>query len=397
MPTPYEMRTPPQRYPLDKNDKLGLLIGTLLSGGLAAAGSRNTGESPWLRGVAGGVAGFGGGANHIQDNYSKMLDDYLKGEGMDFRNRQFGQQVKEYEESEKPTRESQGRWYDSMARNTDFDNQMAFDKMIQGRLNAEKDNRFNTKMNQLEMRKKKNEVVNSRLGKRDSEGRPWYQYTRDLETPEGTMAEVFDARKGTFGLSKPAGIGKPKIDPTLPASEASDLGTLKELQGTVGNIKKILLDDKGNLMRGDLLGPIEGRTQEQLSKLISNPDFIKLKHNTGQLRQVVYGLSGKAINENELKWLNEKILPSIENQDDNYLVNLNEFNDWLGRKSQTQTEAFGKAGYRNMDKFKEGASAGQPQSTTQTVPKESALQELFDLAQKGDPEALQYFRSKGIK
>ena len=141
MPTPYEMRTPPQRYPLDKNDKLGLLIGTLLSGGLAAAGSRNTGESPWLRGVAGGVAGFGGGANHIQDNYSKMLDDYLKGEGMDFRNRQFGQQVKEYEESEKPTRESQGRWYDSMARNTDFDNQMAFDKMIQERLNAKKNER----------------------------------------------------------------------------------------------------------------------------------------------------------------------------------------------------------------------------------------------------------------
>ena len=403
MPYPYGYFKPTGK------EQLGMLGGSALVGLLSALQPRQPGDaSPILKGIEGATAGYGGGYKAYQDMmgdaWGRNLNEQKFGQDvnqfdqqMGLNREKFGEEKRQYEESEKPTRQAQTGWYDAMSRNTDFDNQMAFDKMIQGRLNAEKDNRFNTKMNQLEMRKKKNEVVNSRLGKRDSEGRPWYQYTRDLETPEGTMAEVFDARKGTFGLSKPAGIGKPKIDPTLPASEASDLGTLKELQGTVGNIKKILLDDKGNLMRGDLLGPIEGRTQEQLSKLISNPDFIKLKHNTVQLRQVVYGLSGKAINENELKWLNEKILPSIENQDDNYLVNLNEFNDWLGRKSQTQTEAFGKAGYRNMDKFKEGASAGQPQSTTQTVPKESALQELFDLAQKGDPEALQYFRSKGIK
>ena len=162
MPMPYTMPTIPNRYPLDKNDKLGLLIGTLLSGGLAAAGSRNTGESPLLRGVAGATSGFGAGGKAINDSYSAMLDDYLKNEKMDFSNRQFGQQVREYEESEKPSQEAQARWYDAMSRNTDFDNQMAFDKMIQERLNGKKNERFNTRMNQMNMALKKNEVVNSR-------------------------------------------------------------------------------------------------------------------------------------------------------------------------------------------------------------------------------------------
>lgn len=116
MPTPYTMPPIPNRYPLDKNDKLGLLIGTLLSSGLAAAGSNNTGESPWLRGVAGATAGFGAGGKAINDSYSTMLDDYLKNEDMDFRNRQFDQQIREYEETDKPYKESQTRWNDALAR-----------------------------------------------------------------------------------------------------------------------------------------------------------------------------------------------------------------------------------------------------------------------------------------
>lgn len=181
MPGHYNMPVIPNRYPLDKNDKLGLLIGTILSGGLAAANSnRNMGENPLLRGIAGGVAGFDAGANQIQDSYSKMLDDYLKGEGMDFRNRQmtqeqqqfqdtlglnrekFGEEKRRFEESGKPYRESQMKWKDAMSKNYDFDNQMAFDKRIQEHLNAKKDERFNTRMNQLKIRKMKNEVVNSR-------------------------------------------------------------------------------------------------------------------------------------------------------------------------------------------------------------------------------------------
>lgn len=180
MPMPYTMPQIPNRYPLDKNDKLGLLIGTLLSSGLAAAGSNNTGESPWLRGVAGATAGFGAGGKAINDSYSAMLDDYLKNEAMNFRNRQmtqeqqqfqdtlglnrekFGEEKRQFEESEKPYRESQMKWNEAMSKNLNFDNQMAFDKMIQERLNKKKDERFDTRMQQLEMRKKKNDVVNSR-------------------------------------------------------------------------------------------------------------------------------------------------------------------------------------------------------------------------------------------
>lgn len=114
MPTPYMMPSVPNRYPIDRNDKIGLAIGALLSGGLAAASSGNTGENPILRAIAGGVTGLGAGGKHLNDSYSAMLDDYLKNDAMDFRNKQFGQQVREYEETDKPYKEAMTRYNESL-------------------------------------------------------------------------------------------------------------------------------------------------------------------------------------------------------------------------------------------------------------------------------------------
>ena len=61
---------------MDKNDKLGLLIGTILAGGMGAASGQGGGDSA-LRGAAGAAAGFGGGANQLEDNYSKMIKDAM--------------------------------------------------------------------------------------------------------------------------------------------------------------------------------------------------------------------------------------------------------------------------------------------------------------------------------
>lgn len=73
---PFDYNTIPKNY-LDKNDKIGLLIGTLLAGGMGAA-SGFKGENPLVRGIASASYGFGAGANALQDNYSKMINDAMR-------------------------------------------------------------------------------------------------------------------------------------------------------------------------------------------------------------------------------------------------------------------------------------------------------------------------------
>lgn len=106
MPMSYTMPTIPNRYPLDNNDKLGLLLGSLLSAGMGYAGNKNSGADPWANALAGGVAGFGMGGKAINDNYSAMLDDYLKQQNMDIRNKQLGQE-NQIIQSELPLRQAQ--------------------------------------------------------------------------------------------------------------------------------------------------------------------------------------------------------------------------------------------------------------------------------------------------
>ena len=76
MPVPYDWSKTPKTY-IDRNDKIGLLIGSILAGGMGAASGQGGGDSA-LRGVAGAAAGFGGGANQLEDNYSKMVSDAMK-------------------------------------------------------------------------------------------------------------------------------------------------------------------------------------------------------------------------------------------------------------------------------------------------------------------------------
>ena len=168
MPYPYGYFKPTGK------EQLGMLGGSALVGLLSALQPRQPGDaSPILKGIEGATAGYGGGYKAYQDMmgdaWGRNLNEQKFGQDvnqfdqqMGLNREKFGEEKRQYEESEKPTRQAQTGWYDAMSRNTDFDNQMAFDKMIQGRLNADKNERFDTKTKQLEMRKLKNEVVASR-------------------------------------------------------------------------------------------------------------------------------------------------------------------------------------------------------------------------------------------
>ncbi len=114
MPIPqYDWSQTPKTY-LDKNDRLGLLIGSILAGGMGAATGYGGGDSA-VRGIAGATAGFGGGANALEDNYSKMISDKVKRDQMQYeqnmQNDVFGLKKKEFEEASLPESKAKISWY----------------------------------------------------------------------------------------------------------------------------------------------------------------------------------------------------------------------------------------------------------------------------------------------
>ena len=113
MPVPYDWSKTPKTY-LDKNDKIGLLLGTILAGGMGAASGRGGGDSA-LRGVAGAAAGFGGGANQLEENYSRMIKEAMDRQQQEYQQNmltdKFGFEKQKYEETGKPESVARINWY----------------------------------------------------------------------------------------------------------------------------------------------------------------------------------------------------------------------------------------------------------------------------------------------
>lgn len=126
-------------------EQAALTIGSLLSGVLAASSGQSKGDAI-RKGIAGTMAGYGSG----YQNYQELMGDAF---GRDLQTKGYGQRIKEYEETEKP-------YTESLVRNRDFDNQMAFDEMISKKKNA----RYDKRKQQMEMALLKNKVVASRPG-----------------------------------------------------------------------------------------------------------------------------------------------------------------------------------------------------------------------------------------
>jgi hypothetical protein len=107
------------------------------------------------------------------------------------------------------------------------------------------------------------------------------------------------------------------------------------LNGNLSSIKAI----REITDRNPLTGPIVGRTRQIGTQYYSDEEATKLKNRLAQLRTVIYGLSGKQINESEQDWLKNEVLPNMTNPSANFEVTLNEFENWLTRRiGEMQTQ-----------------------------------------------------------
>jgi hypothetical protein len=133
----------------------------------------------------------------------------------------------------------------------------------------------------------------------------------------------YDPYSNTWKLI--TGEAKPKWK--LAPSEARTMET--SLQDTISTIKSI----RDIVNRGSKIGPIVGRVNKFGTKFFNNADFETLKARTGQLRAVIYGLSGKQINESEQEWLYNEIVPTLEQPAENFDARLSELERWSGQRS----------------------------------------------------------------
>jgi len=131
--------------------------------------------------------------------------------------------------------------------------------------------------------------------------------------------KVFDTRTGKFIESSNTVI---KAAPTEVRMFVS------ALDNNLSSIKGIR--DINN--RGDLTGVISGRARKFGTRFFSDEEAQKLRSRVGQLRTIIYGLSGKQINESEQKWLYDEILPNMSNPTENFEAALDEFEKWVKTK-----------------------------------------------------------------
>ena len=127
-------------------------------------------------------------------------------------------------------------------------------------------------------------------------------------------------------------VAEPKDKPKPPTAEvAGRMTALKNVADSSTEINDIIntqLAAEG-LTLDDMTGPVKGRYRQFMSKWFDDPEFEKFKTSLSKLIPVVYGLTGKQLNQWELTWLQTEILPEITQPTANFLERFKDFNDWV--------------------------------------------------------------------
>jgi len=130
-------------------------------------------------------------------------------------------------------------------------------------------------------------------------------------------------------------LGRIGPKPELTSEEKNRVQSFRTVQDSALDLKTFISDE--NLFQEygtsieELTGPVTGRARGVLAKIRSDPAYTKLQAKIGQLRPIIYALSGKAINPTEDKWLTEVMIPAIKENPLNLITRLDEFIDWVKR------------------------------------------------------------------
>lgn len=157
--------------------------------------------------------------------------------------------------------------------------------------------------------------------------------------------------------------GQKRYQPTpsqirLAASQLTNVGqSAKKLKEIVG--------------RASVTGPVTGRARKLGARFFSDKDAQELVSTIGQLRPIIYGLSGKQINEAEQEWLDNEILPKLSQPDENFDVTLDIFSNWVN-----QTLGNMKSQFPSLQIDVPGSNNPNPKATHRFNPATGKIEEI---------------------
>lgn len=139
---------------------------------------------------------------------------------------------------------------------------------------------------------------------------------------EGQGVVPWDSRRGEF--KSPTG----KFKPTTGLTKTS----YTWIQDNLDSMDK--LKSLSNLYDANT-GFLTGRVKGIIAKGVNSPEYQELRSTLGQLRTIIYGFSGKQINEQEAEWLKTEIIPEMTNPTENFEVKINILDEWLQDKEKS--------------------------------------------------------------
>jgi hypothetical protein len=138
---------------------------------------------------------------------------------------------------------------------------------------------------------------------------------------------IFDPKRGMQYRTRSGGDALSQLLTTATADESGSLAVYKDLHSVT---EELMANFDENLV-----GLFDGNIENMKAKFTGTPAFTKFKSLSDRLRTIVYGFSGKQINETELVWL-DGILPKMHNPDENYMARLESISEWVADKQNAQ-------------------------------------------------------------
>lgn len=138
---------------------------------------------------------------------------------------------------------------------------------------------------------------------------------------------ITDTKRGQQVTTKSQGDALNQTLSNATDDQIKSLETYRDLYDVGGELEA-LYDES-------LVGLFDGNIEAFKSRFVGTPEYTKFKNVADRLRTIVYGFSGKQINETELEWLTG-ILPQLYNPDENFLAKLESIKDWVADKQAAQ-------------------------------------------------------------
>ena len=353
MPYPYDYT---YHRPSGK-EQAALMIGALLSGGLGAASGENKSDAI-RKGIAGAVSGYGSGFG----NYQNLMGDAF---ARDLQTKGYDQRVREYEETEKPYRESVTKFYNErpsgvMGTTTAGMSYFPLYQKMYPDIASRIGTPQGTEEDVYHLQKFLSDMGYNSAKATDESGNPIFTSSKfpTLKPPTSLQNNENEPlsqqpQKGKFSGAQPF------INPTLAESAQENIARGDTLQQNINRVRKLY--DKNYIGAGDAL---QGKMGEVYGGATGNKEK-QFRSAVNSLYTNMFAEGGKALTENEKEIL-KPLFPSFWRGEENFPIDLAGLETKYKELMAARIKTHKNAGMRNVDKIEEGLT--QP-TITATNPK----------------------------